>query len=330
MRWGGGVIIAMVTTALLLPDESIAQASVFRGRLLVSTDNVRPTQLRVILEGLGTSTPTSDGSFSIAIPSGTRSVTLRIEAGAERLQVTYPRNPVNVPLDANAVTDVVVGPTLEKLLADALGPFLVRLEANSRAAGVRDSSIKATVNEVTRFLADAAKVEVSVLNAEAARAQKRAEVFPEISESLELYDLRVNNVHQAFLYVAGASFSNDSAFALLKRTINEYNPAFDALKVRRGSLQQVVSENWDERRWTELRAVFDFVVGDIHDLTIKPMNELLPKIDSVLRRLVRGDAANRMRAEVLSETQRFVRNLEPKLGQLRERKTRVLAELQIP
>ena len=329
MRWCRGVL-AMVTAATLFPNESSAQASVFRGRLLVSNEHVKPSQVSVVLEGLGTSTPTSDGSFSIAIPSGTRSVMLRVEAGAERLQVTYPRNPVNVPLDANAVTDIVVGPTLEKLLADALGPFLARLEANSRAAGIRDSSIKATVSEVTRFLADAAKVEASDLNMEAVRAQKRAETFPEISENLERYELRVNNVRNAFQYVAGASFSNDSAFALLKRTINEYNPAFDTLKVRRGSLEQVVSENWDERRWSELRAVFDFVVGEIHELTIKPMNALIPRIDSVLYERVRGNAANRMRANVLSETQRFVRTLEPKLGQLRERKTRVLAELQIP
>ena len=329
MRWWRGVL-AMVTAATLFPDESSAQASVFRGRLLVSNENVKPSQVRVVLEGLGTSTPTSDGSFSIAIPSGTRSVMLRVEAGAERLQVTYPRNPVNVPLDANAVTDVIVGPTLEKLLADALGPFLARLEANSRAAGIRDSSIKATVNDVTRFLADAAKVEASDLNMEAVRAQKRAETFPAISETLELYDLRVNNVRNAFEYVAGASFTNDSAFKLLKRTINDYNTAFDALKVRRGSLEAVVSANWDERRWSELRALFDFVVGDVHDLTVKQTNVLVLRIDSVAGRRVRGNAANRMRTEVLSESQRFVRTLEPKLGQLRERKTRVLAELQIP
>ena len=320
----------ILTAATLFPLGARAQATVFRGRLLISSENVKPSQVRVVLEGLGTSTPSTDGSFSIAIPSGTRSVTLRVEAGAQRLEVTYPRNPVNVPVDASAVTDVVVGPTLEKLLADALGPLLARLETTSRAAGVRDSSIKTAIDGLTQYVADAAKVRPADLNLEAARAQKRSETFPEISESLERYELRVNNVHQAFLYVAGASFTNDSAFALLKRTINEYNPAFDTLKVRRGSLQQVVSDNWDERRWIELRNVFDFVLGDIHDLSIKPMNALIPRIDSVLRGRVRGGAATRMRTDVLSESQRFVRALEPKLGQLRERKTRVLAELQSP
>jgi hypothetical protein len=159
------------------------------------------------------------------------------------------------------------------------------------------------------------------------RAQKRAETFPEISESLERFDLRVNNVHQAFLYVAGASFSNDSAFALLKRTISEYNPAFDALQVRRNTLENVVRQNWDDQRWTELRSVFDYALLDIHATTIKPMNSVVPRIDSVLRRRVGGDHASRMRAEVLAEVQRFVSALAPKLGILRERKVRVLAEL---
>jgi hypothetical protein len=309
MMWWGRALSIVATAATLSALDSGAQATVFRGRLLLSTESVKPAQVRVVLEGLGASTPSTDGSFSIAIPAGTRTVMLRVESGAGVLQVTYPRNPINVPLDANAVTDVVIGPTLEILLADALGPFLARLEATSRAAGVRDSSIRAAIADIMRSVADAAKVQAADLNTEAARAQKRAETFPEISESLERYELRANNVHQAFLYVAGASFSNDSAFALLKRTINEYNPAFDTLKVRRGSLQQVVSDNWDERRWTELRAVFDFVLGDIHDLTIKPMNGLIPRIDSVLRGRVRGDAATRMRTEVLSETQVFVRTL---------------------
>ena len=150
MRWGEGM---MVMAAMVIAKEVSAQASVFRGRLLISSENVRPSQLRVILEGLGTSTPASDGSFTIAIPSGTRSVMLRIEAGTERLQVTYPRNPVNVPLDANAVTDVVVGPTLEKLLADALGPFLLRLEANSRAAGMRGEAFSGVSARLCRISA---------------------------------------------------------------------------------------------------------------------------------------------------------------------------------
>jgi hypothetical protein len=138
----------------------------------------------------------------------------------------------------------------------------------------------------------------------------------------------VNNVHQAFLYVAGASFSNDSAFALLKRTINEYNPAFDTVQVRRNTLENVVRQNWDDHRWTELRSVFDYALSDIHAATIKPMNSVVPRIDSVLRGRLRGDHANRTRADVLSEIQRFIRVLEPKLGVLRERKVRVLAELQ--
>ena len=326
----GRVLLIALTAATLFPLSARAQASVFRGRLLISTESVKPGQVRVVLEGLGTSTPSTDGSFSIAIPAGTRTVMLRVESGAEKVQVTYPRNPVNVPVDPSAVTDIVIGPTLEALLADALGPLLARLESTSRAAGVGDSSIKASIGELTRYVADATRLQVTDLNAEAARAQKRAETFPEISETLERYEIRAGNVHQSFLYVAGASFDNDSAFALLKRTINEYNPARDTLKVRRGSLQQVVSENWDERRWAELRAVFDFALGDVHDLTIMPMNALIPKIDSVLRKRVRGGAATRMRTEVLSETQRFVRILEPKLEQLRERKTRVLTELQLP
>ena len=319
--------VGVVLTALLLPLGADAQATVFRGRLLLSDDNVRPNQVRVLLDGLGTSTPATDGTFAIAIPAGTRSVMLRVESGSRSLQVAFPPNPVNVPLDANAVTDVFVGPTIEKLLADALGPVRARLEATSRAAGARDSSIQAAIAELTRYVADAASVKVDALSTEAARAQKRSEIYPEISETLERYDLRLNNVHQAFLYVAGASFSNDSAFALLKRTINEYNPAFDTLKVRRGSLEKIVSDNWDARRWMELRAVFDFALGDVHELSIKPMNSVVPKIDSVLRGRVRGEAATRMRSEVLSDVQRFVRALEPKLGQLRERKTRVLAEL---
>jgi hypothetical protein len=318
----------MTLAGVFFSSGAGVQAAVFRGRLLISDESVRPAQVRVILDGLGASTPSTDGSFAIAIPSGTRTVTLRVESATGRLQVAYPQNPVNVPLDANAITDVFVGPTIEKLLADALGPVRARLESSSRAAGVEDSSIRAAIAELTRYVADAARVRADDLDAAAERAQKRAETFPEISESLERFDLRVNNVHQAFLYVAGASFSNDSAFALLKRTINEYNPAFDTLQVRRNTLENVVRQNWDEQRWTELRAVFDYALSDIHAATIKPMNSVVPRIDSVLRGRLRGDRANRTRAEVVSEVQQFVRALEPKLGILRERKVRILAELQ--
>ena len=223
---------------------------------------------------------------------------LRVESGAEKVQVTYPRNPVNVPVDPSAVTDIVIGPTLEALLADALGPLLARLESTSRAAGVRDSSIRATISAMTQYVADAAKVEAAYLTTESARAQKRAETFPEISETLERYEIRAGNVHQAFLYVAGAAFDNDSAFALLKRTINEYNPARDTLKVRRGRPGAGgFRELGRERRWVELRAVFDFALGDVHDLTIMPMNALIPKIDSVLQKQVRGRSATRIKTE---------------------------------
>jgi len=325
----GAVVVALTLTVLLLAIRQ-PQGAVFRGRLLLPQGSMPLTQVRVVLEGQGATTPSADGSFSIGIPAGTKTVVLRVEVGDRRLQVTYPPNPVNVPLDGAAVTQVLVGPSTEAVLAEVLGAQRAKIEAGFKAAGVSDSLIIAAIAALTRQIAEGANIEAAALNTAAARAQKRSEMYPVISEALETYDVKVNNVQQAFRYIIGPSFSSDAAFAQLKLAITEYNPAFETLRTRRGAMEAAVKEYWDDRRWTELRAVFDLALGDVHRVHVLPLNALLPKVDSVLRGKLRDNAATRAQAEVLSEVQRFLAGIVPRLDQFAEKKTRLLADLQVP
>ena len=306
------------------------QATTFRGRLIITAEGINASQVRVTLRDLGTDDAKPDGSFAISIPSRTTTVDLSAELNGRKLSVTSPRNPINVPLSSAAVTDIFIGPTIEQFLADALGPVRARLESSGRAAGARDSSILNALNDLTRSVAEMARVQVDVLIADAARAQKRSQSVPVISRALELFDLNANNVHQVFQYVASAAFTNDSAYALLKRTINDYKPALDSLYVHQGTLKQLVEDNWGQQQSAALQSVLDAALGDIHDGLIYPMNRLIPKIDSVLRGRIRGNAAAAARDEVLRESTRFVLSLTPKLALLRDRKTRLMTALQSP
>ena len=302
---------------------------VFRGRIVVAAGGPPLRQMTVRLDRFGTATPNDGGFFSAAIPSGTQSIRIQVATGSTRWMLRYPTSAVAVPRDTSFVTDIIVGPSLDETLARDFASSVSRLDANLRSAGAADSQIIAAINSLRREFSTRTNVRIDELRKAEKLSGARAKIYPELSATLESFMIKANNITTAFQYLLEPSFGSDSAFAQLRRAITEYNLAFEALKTGRAAFEDGVAANWQNPAATsDLRAVLDYALGDIHAINVLPLNDVLPDVNRILTGRLTGREAQARRAEVMARVRLSVTELRARLDELERRKIRVLGTLQ--
>ena len=220
-----------------------------------------------------------------------------------------------------------------------LHAHLANARAHRRATSVGEAETLrvARIHEQRAALGTAREhwevVEPRVHAAERAPADQRelarAGEYPRIAAALEDYLIRLHNVEIAFRIILQFAFTSDSAFAELKTSIRRYNEAFEGLKQGRTGFEQRVARYWgSERLVGELRNVLDYALGEIHEIHVLPLNDVLPDITAVSKRQVSGQAAEQKREQVTRRVAETLRALQPRIQELDRRKSRLLSELQ--
>jgi hypothetical protein len=324
-RW----MLAVASLLGPVPEASALQASVFRGRIIMSPGGPPVTSMRVRLGPHGFATPRADGSFEGAVPSSVGSILITVDTGDEEWRAWHPARAVAVPRDASVVTEVLVGPSTEAMIRRLFATDAAQREASFREQGVSDSLIRALLDTVRQEFAARTQVREADLAAATADAARRAEIFPELSAALELYVIKLGNLQLAFTYVAGPAFTSDTAFARLKQAILDYNPALEALKSNREAYISAVRTYWDSEALSdELRSTLDVALGDIHEVHVLPLNAILADISDVVTGRARGTEAVQKRQRAVRRIEDFLAAVGPRLTELTRRKTRLLVQLQ--
>lgn len=323
------VLACAVTLALLPTEGSALQATVFKGRLVVSPGAPPVTQMRIRLGTHGVVAPKADGSFVGVIPASATAILLTVETGSDKYQAWHPRLAVAVPKDTNLVTEVLVGPTVEASLQRLFAADAAQRTNALRALGVNDSLIVSLLQELRVEFAEQTKMRAQDLELAAATGAKRAEFFPVMSAAIERYVTKLHNLQLAFHYIAEQAFTNDSAFAHLRQAIVDYNPPFELIKAQRDSFVTYVKDYWgSEALAGEMQSTLDFALADIHTLYILPLNDLRQDIAAVLKGDVRGRAATQKKQETMARIRSALGAIEPRVTELTRRKTQLLARLQ--
>jgi hypothetical protein len=322
-------LLVVSALAILSVEAAGLQATVFRGRIVMTPGGPPVTTMRVRLGSHGIATPRADGSFEGAVPVAARSILITVDTGTDEWQAWHPKLPVSVPQDPTVVTEVLVGPSVDATLRRLFANDAAQREASFKAQGVSDSLIRSLLDTIRLEFAERTSLREADLAAATADAARRAEVLPGLSAALELYTIKLSNLHLAFTYIAGPAFTSDSAFAQLKQAILDYNPAFEALKSQRESYISAVSRYWrSDALSSELRSTLDFALGDIHEVLVLPLNAILVDVRDVVTRTVRGAAADQKRRSAVARIENFLASVEPRITELTRRKTRLLAQLQ--
>lgn len=326
MRGSGLLVIALVAA---VATPALARQRVFRGRIVMAAGGPPFSQVRVSLGRYATASPNGSGHFSGAIPDSVKSLVLDVETGSAKWVMRYPTGAVAVPADPSFETDIFVGPSLDQTLSRAYAAETAQLMEGFKAAGVADSQVLAAIDALRRQFAERTSIAADSLKLAAKRGDERAAVYPRIAAAVQAFAIKANNVQVAFRYVLESAFASDSAFALLKRAITEYNPAFDTLKTNGDGFAKAVKTYWgSDLLSSNFQAFLDFALGDIHHVHIYSLNDVMPDISKVLRGQIGGNEGKAKKLEVTARVKATVAALAPLLEELDRRKTRVLSELQ--
>lgn len=328
-----GISFAVVGVFLTIigatPASCSAQTVPFRGRVVMAAGGPPFRQLVVRLDRYGVATPNDGGFFTVAIPAGVLSLTVQVETGNPRWTLRYPVAAIAVPRDANMITDLIVGPSIEEVLSRDYAVSVARLRSGLRTAGVADSQVLGAIESLRREFAARTNVRVDELRAAERLTSEKARIFPPLAATVEAFVIKSNNLAIVFQYLLEPSFSSDSAFAQLKRGIVEYNGAYEALRTERAGFESGVAQAWQSAQLSaELRALLDYALGDIHATDVLPLNEVLPDVSRILTGALRGTAAQIRRGEVLGRVRMSTSTLRARLDELERRKIRVMSALQ--
>lgn len=313
----------------LVPAVIGAQTVQFRGRVVMAAGGPPFSGMTVRIDRYGVVTPNDGGYFVAAIPAAVTSVTIWVETGNPRWTLRYPVAAIAIPRDANLVTDLIVGPSIEESLSRDYAASIARLRTGLRSAGAADSQIIKAIESLRTEFAQRTSVRVDELRAAEQQTLERARILPPLAASIETFLIKANNVATVFQYLLEPSFGSDSAFAQLKRGIIEYNAAYESLRTGRAGFEGGVAQAWQNPALSaDFRALLDYALGDIHATEVLPLNEVLPDVSRILTGALRGADAQAKRVEVMMRVRLMVTALHARLDELERRKVRVIESLQ--
>jgi hypothetical protein len=305
------------------------QVTRFKGRVVMLDDGLAPGRLTVRLGEFGSTATNDAGFFAVPLPAGTRSVTVQVETGDPKWVVRYPSGPIPVPADTSFVTDIMVGLSIEANLARAYAITNSQLAQRLEAAGVKQDQTLDILDRMRADFASRTQLEAEELRIAAQRETDRVREYRPIAAAIERYVTAANDLQNAFIFISDQAFTNDSAYAELKKSVRDYNGAFDTLQTNRMSFEATVRTYWgSDRISSDLRDFFDYALGEVHRVRILSLNGTQEPITKIAKGQVKGSEAKKLQQETEARIDTTVRELAPRLEELGRRKDRILLELQ--
>jgi hypothetical protein len=296
------------------------QALTFHGRL-VHVDGMSTANLNIRFGPYGSTTTRANGQFTTSLPATVSEV--HVEVLGNGWVVLYPRDGrVPVPRDSERVVEIVVGESVEAAALRLFAERHDRLSAGLQAVGAAQDEIRTVLtgflDEVSRRL----DVETAALDRQIELQRRRGEHYPELSSTIRSYILAAKDLNTAFRLYGRRAFSDRGAYDGLHEAVSFYNGAFQKLNTERMALEYHVSTYWEsEELRSDLRALFDFALGEIHQIRILQLNDSLAEMHSAL--FGRRPDRNRVRA-AQERIDRTVEELLLRLPELERRGDRVL------
>lgn len=310
-------------TLLLLasPTGLKAQTPVsFHGRL-VHVDGLSTANLKVGFGQFGSAVTRSNGQFETALPAGVADI--RIEILDHYWTVLYPRDGrVPVPRDPQQVAEIIVGESVETAALRLFAERHEKLAAGLESVGARQDEVsdilRQFVEEVTRRL----EVDAASLQQAIDFQRSRIEHYPALSTTIKSYVLEARNLTGFFKRYGHIAFTDREVYMGLHDAVEKYNAAFDRLNNERLASEFRVATYWEsEELRSDLRALYDYALGEIHRVRILQLNESLPTMHQALW----GGLRDRPRIQRAQEDiDGIVRDLELRLPELDTRADRVL------
>lgn len=316
----------LLTFVLLLmasPAALVAQATtVFQGRL-VHVDGLSTANLKVGFHPYGSTVTRTNGQFETALPADVTDIT--VEILDHHWTVLYPRDGrVSIPRDPQQVTEIIVGESVETAALRLFADRHEKLAAGLAAVGARQDEVadvlRVFVDEVTRKL----EVDAASLQNAIDVQRSRIEHYPVLSMTVKSYVLEARDLTGFFKRFGHIAFTDREVYMGLHEAVEKYNAAFEKLNNERLIFEQVVGRYWGEELRGDLRALYDYALGEIHRVRILQLNESLPTMHQALW----GGMRDRNRIQRAQENiDSLVRDLELRLPELDQRAERVLQYL---
>jgi hypothetical protein len=315
------LLLALLPLLPLAAGPAAAQAAqVLRGRL-VHVDGLPTGNLTLNVLGHGAATTRGNGQFETAIARGAAEVT--VEVVGQGWVVLYPRGGrVAVPRDPAVMVEIVVGQSVEAAALRLFAERHERMEAGLNAVGAGQEEIQSILTAFMREVTERLDVDAGALEREVALQQKRVEHFPTLSATVKQYLTEARDLTTAFELYSRAGFTDSIAYRGLHDAVQRYNDAFQTMSRQRLAFEQQVATFWESQELrSDVRALYDFALGDVHAMRILPLNESL----AVMHGALWGPRPDRRRLqEAQQRIEGAVRELNVALPELERRADRVL------
>jgi hypothetical protein len=307
-----------------LPATLQGQATVaFHGRL-VHVDGLSTGNLRVGFGPYGSTSTRGNGQFQTALPVGVGEV--KVEILEHDWVVLYPRDGrIPVPRDADRVVEIVVGESVEAAALRLFAERHERLAAGLNAVGAGQEEIKRVLGAFLKEVTQRLSVDEAALERQIELQRKRGEHYPTLSSTIRSYVLEAKDIKDAFKLYGTIAFTDREAYQTLHRAAEKYNGAFQKLNNERMAYEYQVATYWEsEELRSDLRALYDFALGEVHTIRMLQLNESLVTMHQALWGGLRNRQQIRDAQGHISST---VRELELRLPELERRADRVLQYL---
>ena len=155
-------------------------------------------------------------------------------------------------------------------------------------------------------------------------------LYQEISQTLTSYIVEGNDLVTAFRSTDAEIFDDPVAFRKITDAILQYNEAFNKLKNGRISYEKQILKYWEnEALYTDVRNLFDYALGDLHEVNVLGLNDVLHTINDINAEKIRGRKNEQeAKQKVLSDIVKNTNELDKRLQELDRRSTRMLYTLE--
>lgn len=312
---------------VFLINSIIYSAVQLKGKVYDENSNT-VKNLTIRFASLGTVVTTNSGEFIIEIPDGLRSA--EIELTDNNLKIVYPIDKrIAVPSDPEFISKIVIGKraTGSASVNDLVTKYK-KLEALLGEIGVAQNDMRSLMEDFIKKESEDVNVEEEKLKS-ALYKEKRNEKFTQISAAILKYNLKAQNILNAFKNVSGFAFTNQNALAELADNVKQYNISFNEINNNKLAYRGDVSLFWGDKKLSDdLYEIYNYAVEEIHKPYILALNEEITEINKIITNVYEDDEKERMTKSVNDEISYSVRELQIKLPVLDRKIMELLTKLQ--
>ena len=157
----------------------------------------------------------------------------------------------------------------------------------------------------------------------------KEQAYSTISGTLNDYINYAKDLKDAFMSEGKRSMDYRDSFNKLVSSLQTYNKVYQILFKQRSSYENYVNSFWhDEYLTKDVRDLFDYTVGDVHNVYILTLNKSFDKINEI------NSAKNKNSKRISEDKKQLINNidlqssqLDKKLEELEKRINRILIKL---